>query len=531
MSKQKRIFLLAAPVVVIAMLFVVFYILGGGRSGKPAGAAAMGLNTQLPKPKFDLRQAFLNKMQAYVEADRDSVRKEQYERQDPYRKTDTPLLRRGVRTDAAGNKAGAPGDRGNPPGDRTTASSDRKADELLRQLDNLRKSIHQPSVSPPPGARSPADEQWVLPRSAERFATPRDTSDGDAKMEQLNRMLDKVIRIQHPEEAKAAATPPARRSTDEVMPADSSVNTISAVVPEDQTLTAGATLALRITDSIRVDGRVLAAGQLVYGTVTIQNDRMPVRIGALRDDRNLYTTELEVYDLDGLAGIHIPGVLSREVAKQSADQGVNSLNVLNMDPSLGAQAASAGIQTVKSFVGRKVRQVRVSVKAGYRVLLRPARNDLVERPVKPSGLVDRRVRPPGFVPGGPVVEHCRSEGMELSLRGVWLVDSLLWLGLEWVNHSPIPYMAAYTRWYIRDRRVLKRTAMQEWPVAPVGESAPVVVGDSLRYGWAGFRPFALAKDKELVLEMGEKGGGRVLQLVIDHRELLHAKCYGKETEP
>ncbi|HXB94365.1 MAG TPA: conjugative transposon protein TraM [Puia sp.] len=533
-NKQKRQFLLVLPAVVIPLLCMVFYTLGGGRaSGKPAGAGTMGLNTQLPKPKFDPRQAFMNKMQAYMEADRDSLRKGQYERQDPYRRTDTSSVRRG-----AGYPGGSEGGRRSvmtgrpvsfPP--RAAVAGDRQADELLHQLERLQKSLHQPSSPPPPGSRPPGNGEWGLTRGADRFTTPRDELESDPKMEQLNRMLDKVIWIQHPEEAKGAATPIAHRSADEVIPADSTVNTIAAVVPEDQTLTAGATLALRITDSIRVDGRVLPAGQLVYGTVNIQNDRMTVRIGALRDERNLYITELEVYDLDGLAGIHIPGVLSRDVAKQSADAGVNSLNVLNMDPSLGAQAASAGIQTVKSFVGHKVRQVRVSVKAGYRVLLRPVRQNQEEHPKKTLGLDEKQRRPPGFAPGGPVIERCHSEGMELSLRGVWLVDSCLWLGLEWVNHSPIPYVPAYTRWYIRDRHVFKRTAMQEWPMRPSSEPEPVVVGDALRYGWAGFRPFALSKDKELVLEMGEKGGGRVLQLVIDHRELLHAKRYDKETEP
>jgi hypothetical protein len=506
LNKRKIRFLLVLPAVGVLFLCLVFYLLHGGR-GKPAGAA-MGLNTQLPKPRFDPRQAFLNKMQVYAQADRDSLRREQYERQDPYRMSDSVAIRKNGSVSPRPIKVG-----------------DQKADELLRQLDKLQKSIRQPSGPPVPGG------SWTPPPAA-RPIPLRDTVTSDPKVDRLNLLLDKVIRIQHPGEDKPETTIP-MRAADEVQPADPGVNTIAAVVPEDQTLTAGATIALRITDSIHVNGRLLPAGQLVYGTVNIQNDRMQVHIGALRDERNLYTIDLQVYDLDGLAGIHMPGMLSRDVAKQSADQGVNSLNVLNMDPSLGAQAASAGIQTVKSFVGHKVRQVRVSVRAGYQVLLRPVRLEHGERPGKSADLrFEKEKRPPGFVPDGPIIKRCRSEGMELSLRGVWLEESCLWFGLEWVNRTAIVYRVEYARWFVRDRRVLKRTAVQELPMEAVNEvELPAVGQDSVCHSWVGFKPFALAKDKELVLEVDEKGGGRVLQLVIDHRELLHAKRYGKETEP
>jgi len=356
---------------------------------------------------------------------------------------------------------------------------------------------------------------------------------GDARVGQLNSMLDKVIRIQHPEEGRQKAL--AGLNVDEVLPADSGVNTIAAVVASDQTLTVGATVALRIVDSIRVNGRLLPAGQLVYGTVTINNDRMLVHVGSLREDRNLFVTDLQVYDLDGIAGIHIPGVLSRDVAKQSADQGVSSLNVLEADPSLGAQAANAGFQTVKTFVGRKVKEVRVSVRAGYQVLLRDAhpaaarrRTGVAAGPADSGAAIS--TLPPGIVPDGPVIAHCRAEGVRLRLRGLWLAEGRLWFGLEWENRGAIGFKAAYARWFIRDRRQVRRTAMQEVPLEPLGGSEPEdVAADSVVHSWTAFAPFSLAEDKELVLEVAEKGGGRVLELVIKHQELLKAKNYVGET--
>lgn len=79
---------------------------------------------------------------------------------------------------------------------------------------------------------------------------------------------------------------------------------------------------------------------------------------------------LQVLDQDGLAGIYEPGSITRDVVKESAGEGVSGIGAVGIDPSLGAQAASAGIQMARSLVGKKVRMVRVVVKAGYRVFLK-----------------------------------------------------------------------------------------------------------------------------------------------------------------
>jgi Conjugative transposon, TraM/Domain of unknown function (DUF4138) len=507
---SKRKFLLLLSAVLVAFCCMVFFWLGGGkvaRRGKDA--VASGLNKELPRAIIEGKQ-LLNKKLQYEQAARDSLRKAQFQRQDPYRR-DTSVKLSG----AIGGK---------------DVMKDPRADQLLRQLDELKASLRRPRATEEPMRTLPAFRPGMRsPYEGLHVPRKQDDTAGDSKVGQLNSMLDKVIRIQHPEEGHSTAS--ASRPTDEVLPADTSVNTIAAVITEDQTLTAGATIALRITDSIRVNGRALPAGQLVYGVVTINNDRMLIHIGSLRDERSLFTTDLQVYDMDGIEGVHIPGVMSRDVAKQSADQGVNSMNVLSVDPSLGAQAANVGIQTAKTFIGRKVKQVRVSVRAGYQVLLRNTHPKATTHGLLLSGVKPLVVAaPPAFAPEGAVLTRSRSEGVELALQGIVLDSGRLWFRLQWINHSSIVYTPAYTRWYIRDRKQFKRTAMQELPLEPFGGTTPpTVTGDSTRFTWAAFNPFTIAKDKELVLEAGEKGGGRVLELVIKYKQLLNARNYGKET--
>src|SRR6202000_594710 len=109
----------------------------------------------------------------------------------------------------------------------------------------------------------------------------------------------------------------------------------------------------------------------------------------------------------------------------------------------------------KSFLGHKVRQVRVTIRAGYQVLLQdPRSGDSRRRRVlpPPAAKADSVIEPPDWAPNGETIVRCRKEGIELSLRELCIRGSCLWFGLEWKNRSPIVFAPAYMRWTIRDRR-------------------------------------------------------------------------------
>ena len=490
-SQRQQKFLLLLPVIVLPFLCLVFYTLGGGRHQKGEVSTGPGLNTELPQARFDPKKVIMDKLAAYEKASHDSMIRQKYQRQDPYVAATKPAT-----------------------SETMPVFKDPKADELQERLRQLQESLYQPA-QPMHQARNTASEP-------------------DPQLERLNGMLDKVIRIQHPSEPVQAASPVVSSSVDEVQPADSTSNTISAVVPEKQVLATGATIALRLTDDIRVNKTLIPRGQLVYGVVNINNDRMLIHINAIRIDHNIYTTDLQVYDLDGLAGIHIPGQISRDVTKQSADQGINSLNLMTYDPSIGGQAANAGVQAAKSLFSRKVRQVRVTVRPGYQLLLRSNKpnhsSHSIELPGEKPG-VSLVVQPPGIVPGGSFLQSCSEGGVELDLQGIYLKDETLWFALRTHNGSAISYIPEYIRWFVRDRRVFRRTAVQELPLKPTYQpEQTAIAGDSTRPDWTGFRPFALAKDKELVIEMGEKNGGRTLVLVIGHKQILKAQKIEEDGE-
>jgi hypothetical protein len=277
---------------------------------------------------------------------------------------------------------------------------------------------------------------------------------------------------------------------------------------------------------VRINGIAFPKDQLAYGVVSINNDRMLITVNSIRREQSIYSTALQVFDMDGLPGIHIPGDLGRETAKQSVDQSINSMGLVSLDASPAAQVTNAGVLAAKSLLARKVRLVRVAVRAGYQVLLRSTKSKTQisnHLRVTPDSLV---IAPaPGiFIPF--LHRTVRHEKMELMLQGVYLRDSLLWLNLRLENHSPIGYKPEYIRWCIRDRKQQRRTAVQELPLKPVYVSpVEVLPGDSSRVLLAAFRPFALPHDKELVLQLAEGNGARELVMEIGGKQLLKAKNY------
>jgi len=101
----------------------------------------------------------------------------------------------------------------------------------------------------------------------------------------------------------------------------------------------------------------------------LKGERLEIKIENLQYHGSIFPVQLSVYDTDGIEGIYIPGAINRDVAKASADSSIQTLGLTGINDSWGAQAAGMGIEAAKSLMSKKVKLVKVAVKAGYRVLL------------------------------------------------------------------------------------------------------------------------------------------------------------------
>ena len=145
---------------------------------------------------------------------------------------------------------------------------------------------------------------------------------------------------------------------------------IEAVIHETQSVVAGSAVKLRLAIDVYINGILIPKGNFIYGTASLENERLSLVVTTIRYQNNLLPVSLSAYDMDGLAGIHIPGSLSRDVAKQSSEQSLQNIDITTLDPSFAAQAANTGLQAAKNLLSKKVKQIKVTLKAGYKVLLK-----------------------------------------------------------------------------------------------------------------------------------------------------------------
>ena len=151
-------------------------------------------------------------------------------------------------------------------------------------------------------------------------------------------------------------------------------NTISACVHNNQTVMDGQTVRFRLLEPMSVSGREIPRNALVVGTAKLQGERLSIIISSLGYRGSIIPVELSVYDTDGQAGIFIPGSMERNAAKEiAANMGRSVGSSVNISTDAGAQlAADLGkglIQGTSQYFAKKMRTVKVHLKAGYKVLL------------------------------------------------------------------------------------------------------------------------------------------------------------------
>lgn len=389
---RKRKLMMMIPLLVIPFLTMAFWALGGGAgsNGKPS-TEALGLNLQLPDAQLKDESAF-DKLSFYNKAEADSSKMKEALKNDPYYRNNLETVATGAGYDAMN---------GSPySGNGVDANTQR----VYQKINELNQQLNQPAsrTVTATGNESYTGDVERLEKMMQSMTT---SGEDDPEMTQINSMLDKIMDVQHPERLKEKlreeskkhkgrvysvgmkhsslgetimggdTTLPGRRNgfysetSKPLMEIEQDAGT-TAVVHETQTLVSGSTVKLRLTSDVYINGILVKAGTFVYGTASLENERLLIVVSSINYRNMLLPVSLSVHDVDGVAGIYIPGSINRDVAKQSAEQSLSSVELMSMDPSLGAQATAAGVNAAKSLLSKKVKLVKVTVKAGYKVLLK-----------------------------------------------------------------------------------------------------------------------------------------------------------------
>ena len=156
-------------------------------------------------------------------------------------------------------------------------------------------------------------------------------------------------------------------------------NTISACVYGAQSVTDGQAVKLRLLEPMEVADKIIPRNAVVVGTAKIQGERLDIGITSLEYDGTIIPVELAVYDTDGQPGIFIPNSMEMNAVREvAANMGGSLGSSINISTNAGAQLASdlgkGLIQGTSQYIAKKIRTVKVHLKAGYKVMLYQDRN-------------------------------------------------------------------------------------------------------------------------------------------------------------
>ena len=151
-------------------------------------------------------------------------------------------------------------------------------------------------------------------------------------------------------------------------------NTIAACVHGTQTVSDGQALRVRLLEAMAVDDRLIPKGTVLTGGTRIQGERMDVVITNVEYQGTVIPVELEVYDADGQQGILVPNSLEYDAVREiAAGMGGSMGSSISISTDAGAQIASdlgkGVIQGVSQYITKKMSTVKVTLKAGHRLLL------------------------------------------------------------------------------------------------------------------------------------------------------------------
>ena len=125
------------------------------------------------------------------------------------------------------------------------------------------------------------------------------------------------------------------------------------------------------------------------------------------------------------------------------------------------------------------------------------------------------------------VKHigCKRFGIQYLLKGIYTHNGLLYFHTELKNSSNVPFTVDFVSFKVVDRKVAKRTAIQEQVIVPLRAYNYVTeVGGKSRERTVFTLPkFTLPDDKQLVVEINEQNGGRHQQFTVTNAELVRAR--------
>ncbi len=126
-----------------------------------------------------------------------------------------------------------------------------------------------------------------------------------------------------------------------------------------------------------------------------------------------------------------------------------------------------------------------------------------------------------------IIKHIGSKrfGLQYLLKGIYTHNNLLYLHTQIKNESNVTFDIDFIRIKIVDKKLTKRTAIQEMIIIPLRAFNYVteIPGNSTRQTVFTIEKITIPDNKKLIVELYEKQGGRNQSFTIENADLVRAE--------
>ena len=126
-----------------------------------------------------------------------------------------------------------------------------------------------------------------------------------------------------------------------------------------------------------------------------------------------------------------------------------------------------------------------------------------------------------------IVKHIGAKSFDIQfiLKGIYIHNGKYYFHTELRNRTKVPFQIDFINFKVVDKKVAKRTVVQERPLTPLRTYKPLdgIAGKSTEQNVFLLDQFTIADDKVLLIEIFEKNGGRHQTLQVENSDLIKAR--------
>lgn len=412
-KRKKQMLLILFMLPCAGLLIWSITLIKKGTVEKAISTKGNAFNSKMPSANLPAKEK--NKLEMYLEAQQDSIKKKELLSNDPYTKKLTlpDSITNFEKTGTLQNNTNSISQK--PLVANAVESNEKKISDRLAKLYSI---INKPAMSRLPDSskfenrqNDYLDKDDEIKKLEQALASNNSkTTEADPEMKKYNEMLDKIISIQNVQQPPVEKNKSIQDRKDVAytvslneedsstisnlvfniptknaffgfdsdssnMPSNKNETTILAVVHDDQIIQDNSKIKLRLLQDIYIHGSHIAKDNFIYGRCSISNERAIIHLTTAVSENKIFPIDMTAYDAsDGLEGISIPGAVTRDETKNGMSQAVQGMGIMSLDPSMAAQLTAAGIETAKSLASKKIKVVRAIAKAGHLVLLKNNEN-------------------------------------------------------------------------------------------------------------------------------------------------------------